>query len=91
MVEIWKNENCEASYRSLSKPHHTIAKTQLCAGKPTGGVDSCWADSGGPLVDRNNILIGVVSTGVGCARAGLPGIYTRVSEYIPWIQSHTQS
>lgn len=44
------------------------------------------ADSGGPLVTNGNVLIGVVSTGVGCARPGLPGIYTKVSEYVDWIQ-----
>lgn len=44
------------------------------------------ADSGGPLVTDGNVLIGVVSTGVGCARPGLPGIYTKVSEYVDWIQ-----
>lgn len=45
------------------------------------------ADSGGPLISDGNILIGVVSTGVGCARPGLPGIYTRVSKYVDWIQN----
>lgn len=85
-VEIWRNDVCEDSYRSLKKPHK-ISNLQLCAGYKAGGIDSCWADSGGPLVNRDNILIGVVSTGIGCARAGLPGIYTRVSEYGSWIRS----
>lgn len=48
-------------------------------------------DSGGPMVyfNRNElrwILVGVVTTGYGCARPGFPGIYTRVSEFVPWIQ-----
>lgn len=48
-------------------------------------------DSGGPMVYFNRselrwILVGVVTTGYGCARPGFPGMYTRVSEFVPWIQ-----
>lgn len=84
IVDVFRNEDCESFYRDGNRPR-AIAKTQLCAGKRTGGVDSCWADSGGPLVTGNDVLIGIVSTGIGCARPGFPGIYTRVSEYTSWI------
>lgn len=85
-VEFWDNKDCAASFKSQNKTLD-IAKSQLCAGKKVGGIDSCWADSGGPLVNDQNVLVGVVSTGIGCARPGLPGIYTRVFEYLDWIES----
>lgn len=60
----------------------------LCAGRPAGGVDTCQGDSGGPLVipvGDNWELAGVTSWGRECALANFPGVYARVSTYVPWI------
>ena len=41
---------------------------------------------GGPLLDvKSGALVGIISTGIGCARHGLPGIYIRVSKFTQWI------
>ncbi|XP_026285986.1 trypsin-1-like isoform X2 [Frankliniella occidentalis] len=56
-----------------------ISERMICAGGTGDGKDSCQGDSGGPLISQDRQLIGVVSWGYGCARAGFPGIYTNVA------------
>ena len=48
---------------------------------------SIQGDSGGPLFYCNPKCeqLGIVSFGIGCAEAKYPGVYTRVSKYINWI------
>ncbi|XP_044728724.1 trypsin-1-like [Chrysoperla carnea] len=87
-VKVFENLKCNNWYQSNGKKT-IIRDSQMCAGVEHGGKDSCWADSGGPLMIRTEgkkMVIGIVSTGIGCARPRLPGLYTRVSDYIPWIQ-----
>ena len=60
----------------------------VCAGSPIGAVDACRGDSGGPLVIRESVpvLAGVVSSGNECAKAGYPGLYTRITSFLAWLQ-----
>jgi len=61
----------------------------LCAGIPEGGLDSCYGDSGGPLIVNNGNKveqIGIVSAGgETCAQPNEYGTYIRVERYADWI------
>ncbi|KAF2898727.1 hypothetical protein ILUMI_07448 [Ignelater luminosus] len=87
-IPLLTNDICKEKLDS--KP---VTANQLCAGGDYG-KDSCKGDSGGPLMrtyedqkDKQSQWYqeGVVSLGVGCARAGYPAVYTRVNRYVNWI------
>ena len=68
----------------------TLNPGVLCVGPGTSArQDSCQGDSGGPLT-RQRILVGLVSTGVGCGRPGVPALYTNVAFYADWIAAVRQ-
>jgi trypsin len=70
-----------------------IVESMLPAGYDEGGVDTCQGDSGGPLViegPSGPLLAGLTSWGTGCARPGIPGIYTEVSYFNDFILSTAQ-
>jgi hypothetical protein len=71
----------------------SITSNMLCAGLEAGGKDSCQGDSGGPLVVWNGTssrweLAGIVSWGTGCADPAYFGVYTRVSEFVAWVNAN---
>ncbi|XP_058122279.1 uncharacterized protein LOC131293073 [Anopheles ziemanni] len=64
---------------------------QLCAGDAK--MDTCQGDSGGPLEIKllhslyiTPFIVAVTSFGTICGKA-IPGVYTKVAPYIPWIRS----
>ncbi|CAF0810017.1 unnamed protein product [Rotaria sordida] len=71
---------------SSSSPCSLVSSSiQICAGY--AGTDSCYGDSGSPLMTSVNnswTCTGIVSSGRGC---GTNGLYTRVSAYQSFIQS----
>ena len=68
-----------------------ISNSQICAKGPSFGKDSCRGDSGGPLMSTNSngqwVINGVVSFGNMKCDSEVPGVYTRVSKYLQWIDS----
>ncbi|MFF8393489.1 S1 family peptidase [Streptomyces sp. NPDC016172] len=77
-VRVLPDALCEEAYPGGADGTYD-ARSMLCAGEAEGGRDACQGDSGGPLVAQGR-LIGLVSWGIGCGRAGSPGVYMRVSD-----------
>lgn len=87
-LPIVSMDTCQQSTRRL------VTDNMFCAGYGTGAADACKGDSGGPFaVSYQNtwFLLGIVSWGDGCAERGKYGVYTRVSNYIPWIKETVES
>ena len=83
-IPIVTDDECRAEYGESD-----ILDSMICAGTEAGGVDSCQGDSGGPMVcDGGSYLCGIVSWGYGCARPGVPGVYTEVSYFVDWVQAN---
>ncbi|XP_066516249.1 coagulation factor VIIi isoform X2 [Hoplias malabaricus] len=66
-----------------------ITDNMLCAGYFEGKQEACRGDDGSPLVTQygdTSFLTGIVSWGKGCDHPGFYGIYTKVSNFLDWIQ-----
>ncbi len=83
-LETQTNAACNIPYSG------SITENMVCAGYDAGGKDACQGDSGGPLIiggSGSPQLIGATSFGIGCARPGIYGVWTRVSKYTSWVNS----
>ncbi|WP_037858742.1 S1 family peptidase [Streptomyces sp. NRRL S-340] len=74
-VPVVSDSGCAGAYGS-----DFVASDMVCAGYESGGTDTCQGDSGGPLL-VGGVLAGITSWGDGCAEAGRPGVYTRLTTF----------
>ncbi|CAH1398250.1 unnamed protein product [Nezara viridula] len=90
ILNIVDAELCAAEYERLLQ-HQMHLEHTVCA--YAEDTDTCQGDSGGPLQIYHSELpcmytqIGIISYGPNCSlRTNLPGVYTKVSPYIGWIE-----
>lgn len=91
-----KQDEAEHVWQELIKyVREPMSPNMLCSGTFEGGKTSCNGDSGGPLVvpldDGQYVQAGIVSWGMSsastgaCAEDALFSAYTRVSNYVDWL------
>ncbi|KAK3919837.1 Vitellin-degrading protease [Frankliniella fusca] len=73
-VQMKDFETCKQRYGEIPM---VLTDTTFCAA--ADGKDACQGDSGGPLIYKTpekDYLLGIVSSGKGCAVKEFPGLYT---------------
>uniref|UniRef100_A0A8C0DKC8 Peptidase S1 domain-containing protein n=1 Tax=Balaenoptera musculus TaxID=9771 RepID=A0A8C0DKC8_BALMU len=79
-IKLCSGEECHQVYPGK------ITSNMLCASTKEGGNDSCEGDSRGPVI-CNGTLHGIISWGdFPRGQPNRPGVYTRVSQCVTWIQ-----
>ncbi|KAL9189739.1 hypothetical protein ACHAXT_009414 [Thalassiosira profunda] len=90
-----KEGNVGADYVNYAS---RITTNMMCAMDSDGGrgdaevdEDTCLGDSGSPMIvpragSTDDVQVGIVSWGIGCASPIFPGVYSRVSSQYEWIR-----
>ncbi|XP_023252161.1 coagulation factor VII-like [Seriola lalandi dorsalis] len=86
-VPIIQNSQC--SHRA----QFNFTDNMLCAGYLEGRQESCRGDDGSPLVTlygSTHFLTGVVGWGRGCSQPGYYGVYTKMANFVDWVETITK-
>lgn len=88
-VPIVEQRDCRGVYGA-----DKITGATFCAGLKEGGRDACSGTGGGPLLmpHRNGeqMQVGIVSWGKGCAEPGHPTVYVPVGQFQDWIRANVR-
>ena len=95
-VNYLPNEECRLAsddFESYTDPPNRIGSTHLCTFVyPNNDRDACSYDSGGPVIvpaedgdASKDLLVALVSWGIGCADPVFPAVNARVSSVSDWI------
>ncbi|XP_053401382.1 uncharacterized protein LOC123549404 isoform X2 [Mercenaria mercenaria] len=92
-VDIVDKETCRQRYKLAGLTEDSVSHDGVCAQNAKPYQAACYADSGGPLVCRNEIgrweQFGVASYGATACDKFVPIIYFNVTTQREWIESKT--
>jgi len=90
-IKRWSRQECRSTYdKFLANLDDVvyISNKMLCSGGKK--TDSCKGDSGSPLLQYDSksrfTIAGIVSFGPSVCGGGVPGVFTRVQSFLPWIK-----
>ncbi|XP_063966339.1 coagulation factor X-like [Lytechinus pictus] len=106
-IPVRPRQACVNSLRDVGEDETQFTINMFCAGYNRKPLDTCFGDSGGPLmrhifhpvVGRDGIQrrqkrwvqVGIVSAGKGCAVEGQFAFYTHVPRLVNWVYSVIRS
>lgn len=89
-LPVMGRDECEQALRQTRLgQHYRLHAGFICAGGESGR-DACEGDGGSGLYCVQDGLVkvaGLVSWGIGCGQAGVPGVYVNLAHYRPWIEN----
>lgn len=75
--------------QDIAQEGYRLTETMLCLLTGSSRADSCWGDSGGPIVQidaQGHVTqVGIISWGMGCGAADSFGVYTDMLTVGEWI------
>ncbi|CAG5003463.1 unnamed protein product [Parnassius apollo] len=92
-LPLIESDKCQHSLRNTRLGSRFLLHPSLICAGGEAGVDTCKGDGGSPLVcsiedpkkDTRFAIFGIVSSGIGCGRSDVPGVYVNVPYIYDWV------